>query len=328
MLVYTQEKDTVFLHNKTVLIGELKTITLGKLTIDADDVTLVNIKTTKIRTLKAYSHYYRIETIHRMVYYSRILPDTIPGSIRIRDADSTISIELEDIASLSSFKSPQAAQWEGAISAGYSFTRSSKIGRLNGDLSLKRTTRKLEMTGTYSTILTQTDTGWARDNVTGGINAYYYLNPRWQAVAFLQYQRNLELGLARRYQEGLGSLYSLISTNHVRFRTGTAIVFNQELNTEGVHSPNQVEIPLVNTFNFFSFSKPELDLSSTQNIYFSLTTKGRIRHDGQIKLTWKIITDFSINLSFYDNYDSKPPGENAATIDYGVVFGLSYSFSQ
>ncbi|AXY72665.1 DUF481 domain-containing protein [Paraflavitalea soli] len=71
-----------------------------------------------------------------------------------------------------------------------------------------------------------------------------------------------------------------------------------------------------------------MDLQSTQNLYFSLTQKGRIRHDEQIKLTWKLITDFSLNLTLYDNYDSQPPGENATTVDYGIVFGISYSFSR
>lgn len=310
------------------MIGELKNIALGKLSIDADDVGVVSIKITKIRTLKAASHYYRVESIHREVYFTRIFNDTMPGRIRIKAEDTLLSIPLVDIANLSAFKNPKAAQWDGAVSAGYSFTRSSKIGRLNGDLSLKRTTRKLELAASYSTIVTQTDTGWTRDNENAGLNAYYYINSRWQGVGFLNYQRNLELGLARRYQEGLGAAYSIISTSHVRLRTGTGMVLNQELNTEGVTSPTQLEIPMVNTFNFFSFSKPEMDLSSTQNLYFSLTTKGRIRHDGQIKLTWKVITDFSITLTLYDNYDSKPPGVNAATLDYGIVFGLSYSFTK
>lgn len=321
-----QVKDTVFLHNKTVLIGELKSIALGKLSIDADDVAVVSIKVIKIKTVRAATHFYRLETIHRQVFFTRIEPDTIRGHIRISSGDTTRSIALDEVANLSSFKNPKSAQWEGAVSAGYSFTRSSDIGRLNSDLTLKCITRKFEVVGQYSVIITQTDTGWTRDNENGGLSGYYYFNPRWQAVGYLNYQRNLELGLARRYQEGVGIAYALVSTGHVRLRTGTGIVFNQELNTEGVSTPTQVEIPFVNSFNFFSFSKPEMDLTSTQNLFFSLTQKGRIRHDGQIKLNWKIITDFSINLTLYDNFDSQPPGENATTLDYGIVFGLTYSF--
>lgn len=323
-----QVKDTLFLFNSEVLIGELKSITLGKVNIDADDIGVVSIKVTKIKTIKAASHYYRLESIHRAVYFTLIQPDTTPGKIHIRSGDSTLSLPIEDIANLRPFKSLKTALWEGAVSAGYSFTRSSKIGRLNSDLTLKCMTRNFEIDGNYSIIVTQTDTGWTRDNENGGITGYYYISTLWQALAFLNYQRNLELGLARRFQEGLGLSYNLVSTNHVRLRTGTGVVLNQEVNTEGTSTPTQVEIPVVNTFNFFSFRKPEMDLTSTQNLYFSLTSKGRIRHDGQIKLNWKLITDFSLNLTLYDNYDSQPPGENATTLDYGIVFGISYSFSR
>ncbi len=303
-------------------------MSLGKLTIDADDVGVVSIKVTKIFTVRAASHFYRLESIHREVFFTRIEPDTTAGHIRITTGDSTISMPLDEIATLSSFKGPKSAQWEGTVSAGYSFTRSSTIGRLNGDGTIKCITRKWETVAQYSVIITQTDTGWTRDNESGGLTGYYFIDPQWQAVGYLNYQRNLELGLARRFQEGAGMAYSLLSSSHIRVRTGTGIVFNQKLNIEGVQSPTQVEIPFVNSFNFFSFSKPDMSLTSTQNLFFSLTQKGRIRHDGQIKLTWKPITDFSINLTLYDNYDSQPPGEDAATIDYGIVFSLGYTFSQ
>jgi hypothetical protein len=323
-----QAKDTIFMLNEQVLIGEIKMVSLGKVEIDADDIGVVDIKGYKIRTMKAATHYYRIETIQRQVYFSRIEPADERGKIRIRSNDSTLLLSIEDISNLRPLKSLKAALWEGDVSAGYSYTRSSKIGRLNGAVTIKYITRKIELDGQYSIIVTQSDTGWVRDNESGGITAYYYINSNWQALGFLNYQRNLQLGLARRFQEGFGMSYNLISSPHVRFKTGTGIVFNQELNTEGEQKPTQVEIPIVNTFNFFSFRKPDMNLQSTQNLYFSLSQKGRIRHDGQIKLTWKLITDLSINITLYDNYDSQPPGTDASDLDYGVVFGLTYSFSR
>jgi len=69
-------------------------------------------------------------------------------------------------------------------------------------------------------------------------------------------------------------------------------------------------------------------MGTTQNLITSITQWGRFRHDGQLNVRWKIISDFYINLQLYDNYDNKPPGKNAATFDFGVVFGLTYKFSQ
>ena len=65
-----------------------------------------------------------------------------------------------------------------------------------------------------------------------------------------------------------------------------------------------------------------------EDIFFGITNKGRIRQDGQFSVNWKIFSDFYVNLKFYHNYDNQPPGENAEKLDYGVVFGLSYKFSQ
>ncbi|AXY72666.1 hypothetical protein D3H65_01160 [Paraflavitalea soli] len=62
---------------------------------------------------------------------------------------------FEDIANLRPFKNLKKPLWEDAASAGYSFSWSSKIGRLNADLTLKCITRKFEIDGNYSIIVTQ-----------------------------------------------------------------------------------------------------------------------------------------------------------------------------
>lgn len=321
-----QPKDTLFLKNGEVLIGEIKSIALGRVNIDADDIDVVGIKAYKIKTIVAVSHLYRLESTSREVLYTIIRADTAMGKVLVQNGQQWLSMNIEDIANLTYFKGKNQALWEGTASAGYSYTRSSDIGRLNTDLTFKRITSKTEIVAQGSVILTQTDTGWTRDNENAGLSGYYYFNSFWQAIALLNYQRNLELGLARRFQEGIGVGANLVSSQHVRLKTSTGAVFNQEKNLEGTSTSTQVEWSLINSFNFFRFRKPELNLSTTQNFYLSLTQKGRVRHDGNVKMTWKLIGDLSINVTLYDNFDNQPPGVDAATLDFGIVFGLSYSF--
>jgi hypothetical protein len=156
----------------------------------------------------------------------------------------------------------------------------------------------------------------------------YLITPVWEASVFLLYQRNLEQGLSRRYQEGFGGGCNFISTAHMRSKLITGVVINQEKSVEGVSSPTQVDIPVLLNFNFFRFSRPDMTVNIKEDIFFGITNKGRIRQDGQFSVNWKIFSDFYVNLKFYHNYDNQPPGENAEKLDYGVVFGLSYKFSQ
>ena len=40
----------------------------------------------------------------------------------------------------------------------------------------------------------------------------------------------------------------------------------------------------------------------------------------------EIVTDFYLDLSFYQSYDSDPPDAAAEKTDYGVITSLGYSF--
>ena len=122
--------------------------------------------------------------------------------------------------------------------------------------------------------------------------------------------------------------YSLLSTLYIRSKLISGLVLSQEKSTEGVFTPTQVEVPFTVLFDFFHFAKPDMSLSLSQSLFTGLTDLGRFRQDAQLTLYVKIITDFSFTIQLYDNYDNRPPGANAEKFDYGIVFSLTYMFSQ
>src|SRR5947208_16681591 len=67
-----QVKDTLFFNNGDVLIGEIKSISLGRIKFDDDNMDVLSIKGTQVRTLKATTHIYRLETIDGQVYYTSL----------------------------------------------------------------------------------------------------------------------------------------------------------------------------------------------------------------------------------------------------------------
>ena len=97
---------------------------------------------------------------------------------------------------------------------------------------------------------------------------------------------------------------------------------------EGVSTPTQIELPVIFPFNFFHFSTPDMSVGMIQSLFVGVTQGGRFRQEGQLNLYYKLFHDFSISVQLYDYFDNQPPGQNAAKIDYGIVFGLNYRFSQ
>jgi hypothetical protein len=323
----TQVKDTLFFKNGGLLVGELKSISLGKIKFDDDNMDVLNIKITQIKTIHALAHIYRLETINEEIYYTS-LDTSGNGMVRIKVNGVAQDISLEDISTLSSLKGKTGALWQGTVSAGYNYAKSTGIGQFNSSLSVEYLTKKWDFQATGSAIVNQTDTTFQIDNATTGLFNSYLFTPVWEASVFLLYQRNLQQGLSRRYQEGLGGGAKFISTNHTRAKMITGVVINQEKSVEGVSSPTQVDVPVIINFNFFRFHRPDLTINLTEDVFFGITKKGRVRQDGQLKLNWKLFNDFYLNIQFYHNYDNQPPGKDSEKLDYGVVFGVSYKFSQ
>ena len=307
-------------------MGELKSISLGKAVFDEDNMDILNIKVTKIRTIKAMTHIYRLETIHQDIYYTSLEAGSV-GHVQLKVDGIAREISFEEISKLVPLSGKTQDLWKGNASAGYSYSKSSGRGQFNSNFSLEYLTKKIDVLLGGSTIINQTDSTLELANANAGIVTSYLFTPVWEANIFVAYQRNLEQGLARRYQEGAGGGVNFFSTEQTRMKVITGIVFNQEKSIEDVETPTQVDIPVMMNFSFFRFSKPDMTVTLKENLFMGITQKGRIRQDGQLSLNWKLIQDFYINVQFYHNYDNQPPGQNSEKLDFGVVFGLTYKFS-
>ena len=320
------QRDTVYFLNGTMVVGEVKKIKLGVMTFDPDDANDITIQLRKIRTLSARSRVFRVEAIKGEVYFGRILSDTIATKIFINRGFDTTELLLEHISVLYPYENRVLERFSGNVSVGYSFTRSSDLGRLNFDTRLTYLSKKNEQTFSASGIYTISDSSFSRDREDITMKDNYYFSTTWFGTIFLAYQRNLELGLSRRYQEGLGVGNKFLTRKSVYAWARLGMVFNQEKSTEDVTTGTQSELFGQIEFNFFRFSKPEINLLTSQTFYYSLTQKDRFRYDGSTDLTWEIFNDFKLSLSFYNSYDSKPPVEGSRTLDFGIVFGIAYSF--
>jgi hypothetical protein len=301
-------------------------IKLGVVTFDPDEANDITVQLIKLRTISASGVIFRIESTADIVYYGRLIANTRPGYVSIVQTTDTVQLEIERISVLYPFKDSFLERFSGNAGMGYTYTRSSNFGRINFDLSAKYVTRKDEITFDGHGIYSMSDTTFTRDQEDVNFKYNYYLGPTWFLTAFISYQRNLELGISRRYQQGLGVGNKFITTRHVYgwLRTGAAI--NQQQSTDGEKSGTLTELFGQLQFNFFRFTIPKISLDFSQTFYYSLSQKDRIRNSGNTDLSWEVINDLDLHLGLYNNYDSKPPATAASTFDFGIIFGVSYEF--
>jgi len=320
------KKDTLFFLNGTKVIGKLKKIKLGVVTFDPDDANDITVKLPKLRTIAALRKIYRVETISNDVYFGKLLPHSDNKTSYMITSSDSLSLYLEEISVLYPYGNSLWRRLSGFVSLGFSYTKSSDFGRLNFDASVTYSTKNIELTISPSGIYTITDTSFSRDRENVTVKLNYYFKRNWFATVFVGYQRNLELGLDRRYQEGFGIGNKFIKSKEVYGWGRSGLVFNQEKSSEGASSGNLVEVYGQFEMNFFRFTKPDINFLLTESFYYSLSQSGRFRNDAEISTKWRVFKDFYLDLNIYTNFDSQPPVADSDKFDYGIVFGINYTF--
>ncbi len=322
---YALPKDTVYFYNKSKVVGKLLSISLGRIEFDADGIGIVKIKNSKVESMNATSRSFRIKTIEGRELQGYIARSAKPGMIIILTIFESEEISLDSISSLVFYGKSLRNRFTGNVSAGFTYTKSSQIGRLNSDGSLFYNTAKSLTQLKGDMILTWDSVSTYVERANVAITHDYTIAPLWSAIGILKYQRNIELGLGRRWQQAVGIGRELPINVRQRAVLVSAIAFNQENNLEKVQTIGR-ELMLQGNYNMFSFVSPNLTVSFVESAFISITDQKRFRLDGNLSLDYEFITDFYVNFQIYHNYDSRSPGTGELQTDHGFVAGFRYKF--
>ena len=78
---FSQPKDTLYFYNKTKIVGELLTIKLGRIEFDADGVTIIKVKNTKVSSINATSRSFRMESLEGREVQGSLARSEKPGMV-------------------------------------------------------------------------------------------------------------------------------------------------------------------------------------------------------------------------------------------------------
>ncbi len=324
--VRAQEKDTVYFYHQNPLIGELKGIRYGTMLFRGEDLGNLEIDLNQVRTIRAYGYGYRIKTAHREFIMGVFKPHDEDGKVTVYDGYEDRTFTVRNLNDVQLIHKNFFRRIAGRVGAGYSYTRSSDIGRWNGDLVLGYDTERLDVDLRGSIIITQAEEVLDRERESLLLTGNYYFNPNWFAFGMGVYQRNIQLGINRRIQQGLGVGLPMVQHKRGILTLQLGIVTNQEINIEDVRTTNLYEVPVILDFTFFKLNKPKINFTSNQTLFIGLTQGGRYRNDGETRINWEIVNNIDLGVNFYNNFDNQPPIPMGSNFDYGLVFNLGYRF--
>jgi hypothetical protein len=323
------KKDMLRFWNGDRIVGEVKSIQRGELRFAADEISDdITVKLKDIALLRAVRIPFAIEDIFGRRYTGFLDSSGTRGMVRILLGSSATEVYIEDLNYLHGLEIDFWKRLEGDIAIGFSYTQSSKVGRINGSSTIGYSTQNWKFQLNTDLIYTMDEAFKGIEKADMAMQGNYEWGKRGFGLMQLQFQRITELGVNARFQGTAGLGPVLIKSRRDELRMATGISVQQEYGKDSSRSNGQfnTELPLFADYYLFQLGRPELYLQAGNILFFSLSEKGRWRSDMNASLNWKIVRHLKMSVQVYVNYDSKPPGGNEGEVDFGIIYNIGYTF--
>ena len=334
------QNDTLNLKNKDVIVGDIKGMDRGILTIetpysDADfkinweDILDVMAKQRYLITL---SDGQRINGTFRSEGEGKVFIDNEKGEDLLVDQDQIVNIRSVD----SGFLSRLSAN----IDFGFSLAKANNQTQLNGNLRLAYLEDRWSANLFYNTLITTQDNASDIQRNNAGIGYRYFLPADWNLGADLSLLSNTEQSLDLRATGKLGVGNFLKRSNSMYWLVTLGVAYTSEtyspvLNPEDGTSTtapdrNSVEGFFGTELNLYDIG--DLNLLSNLIVYPTILSdesveSGRIRTDFRFDAKYDdiLIKDFYIKAGFTLNYDNRPV-EAGKEVDYIFTTGFGWEW--
>jgi len=286
------QNDTIVLKNKDKIVGEIKSMDRGVVTIETDysdsDFTITWIDIVSIKSKQTY-----LMTLSNGT--------RINSSMYTKEGDSALvtlighnneTVKIEDIVYINPVKQKFMSRIKASVSFGYNVTKSNNLSQLSINSNISYTAYKWRLHGSY--------------------NEGDFLSNDEQ-----------KLELRSTIKSGLGKY--IIHSNRMSFGGGFGLAFNNEKFND-INNTNRNSLEAYLGLALDVFDVKDFNLNTNVTFYPSLTEGGRYRADYNLNLKYDLPLDFFIKLGLTYNYDSKPV-EGASVSDYVFQSTFGWEFN-
>ena len=319
-----QYTDRIVLKNGDVITGNIKELDRGKLRLKTLTMDTVYINWVDIESIDS-DKYLRIEQVDGTFNYGVIQKADLSAELVIEDHGQEVEVPILAVSTFQPIRVQQSfwRRLEGDLSAGIDFKTASDILLINLSSNLRFREEKYEL-GFFAnwneTSLTE-DNNSSRADVGGTYTKF--LRSRWFWQGSGGFERNEELGLNLRTLVAATAGRYLIQNPTLRLELSGGLAGNWEDRQDS--TTTSAEGLISSSLEIFKHTLPVTRLSASVNVFPGITESGRLRVNTNISLRNEIIRSVFWDLTFFSNFDNRPP-EGFSEDDYGIVTSIGASF--
>jgi hypothetical protein len=334
------QNDTLRLKNNNLIIGDLKSMNKGVLTIETpySDVDF-KIEWEEIIEVKALQRY--LITLSDGSRINGSFRSEDPGKIFIANEDGENQVVNQyDIVDINNVDSGFFSRLSANIDFGLSLTRANNQKQLNGNLRLGYLEDRWSANLYFNTLITTQDDTERISRNDGGFGYRYFLPKDWNLGADLTFLSNTEQSLDLRTTGKLGAGNFIKRSNSMYWLLMAGVAFTSETYSPVLNPDDGTVTKAPNRNSVEGFFGTELnlydigDLNLLANIVVYPTIvsdksveSGRIRTDFRFDAKYDdfIIDDLYIRAGFTLNYDNRPV-EAGKEVDYIFTTGFGWEW--
>jgi putative salt-induced outer membrane protein YdiY len=327
--LHAQRRDLVVMKNGDQLSGELKRLENGILYFKppyvSDSIQLDWLQVKSVQSSAVYQVVLK-NGQHLVGAISKVSQDESPGTdFQLKEGTRDVRAAAQDVVDIQSEKQNFWRQLTGSIDFGYDFTSGNSQTSLNSDASANYLSRNWA-TGASLTSSFSGQSGGSESNMvelTGTGERYLGRNSSLLGLADFLHSSQQDLQLRTTLGGGYSRYLSRTNQNRLLWVAGT--VYNRETFVSATSQPtdDNVEGLLGGQYQLMKFNL--YNLQSQLFLFPGISDAGRIRATTKTTFTVKLSNNFYTNVTFWDNYDSRPP-INAKKNQLGISSGLGWSF--
>ncbi len=254
-------------------------------------------------------------------------PETPPETTPEVTAGKTVSLNSERITGVTQTSEKFFQRFTGGLGGGSIYSKGNQTFQysLSGLIAYPRERWGAQL-GVSSNLSAANGTGTSTRNQLTFQGFHLLPKVNYFAGGFDGFLQSAEQGIARQNTLGGGIGYYLKNNNHAIVSILGGIAWqstNYTPTVSAIASQNLTTALIDANVKLFKFNKTNLDFNTI--LLPALTDPGRIYTSATASYYIKITGNLSWNLTFYGNWDNKPPS-NLPGSDYGTTTGLSWTF--
>ena len=323
-----ENTDVVVMKNGDHLTGEIKGLSTGVLYLSMKYILGTSeIQWSEVARLES-KQLFIVKTEDGAVHTGALSTLEASGKVLtievIEAPGKQVVIESPRIVTMESTSEKFFQRFNGAINLGSTYSKGNQQGQYSLGTQVNYPRERWAAALNYNSTLTTSSGSNPSTRNQLDVDAFHLLPPKnWFYEGLGGLLQSTEQSIDAQDTLGFGVGRFLKNTNRSRISVYGGVAQQTTNYTGSTNAQNLVSGLVVANLQFFRFNKTNGTL--TASVLPAFNDPGRVKTNVSATYMLKFFGDFKWNLSFYGNWDNRPPS-NFAGSDYGTTTGLSWTF--